>query len=448
MPKVSVIIPAYNSEQFLHETLDCLVRQTLDDFEAVIINDGSTDSTQSVIDSYAEKYPWIRSYTQENAGVSAARNNGLRKARGEYVVFLDADDTYSEQSLEAFYQTGRENDADLVLGRLKTFGDETEGKYNAYADKLAAMKNIDPFDTNLLWNFLVGNKCYKRESLLKSGVVFPSYRYSEEGAFFMSFVYSGAVRICGTTDSCMNYRRHTKKQGLSVSQTVNIGLVKSFSDSLAMIYSGAEKALETARENIDREEYLQEIIYKTAHILIMQFYRLMWHGDDECARYCAEEFKRLRSMMTEKRYNQFKSVESDLHLDTIIGSKEEAAQKPNATFIIKNTKDCGEILESVYEQYCPLFEVIIPKSAAESGKIPPEYLKMQNLVILDDKGFLKNAKKKARSKNRVVFRRAKALDIRVLRLVYKIGLPERIKSVLFPLLFKTVNFVLVKKIIA
>ena len=70
VPKVSVIIPAYNSEQFIGETLDCLVRQTLDDIEAVIINDGSTDSTQSIIDEYAKKYPWIRSYYQENAGGS------------------------------------------------------------------------------------------------------------------------------------------------------------------------------------------------------------------------------------------------------------------------------------------------------------------------------------------------------------------------------------------
>lgn len=448
MPKVSVIIPAYNSEQFLRETLDCLVRQTLDDFEAVIINDGSTDSTQSIIDSYAEKYPWIRSYTQENAGVSAARNNGIRKARGEYVVFLDSDDTYSDTTLEAFYNTGKKFDADLVIGRLKTFGDDTESKYNVCADKAASMDHIDPFDTTLLWTFLPGNKCYKRESLLKSGVVFPSFRYAEDGAFFMSFVYAGAKKISGTKEACFNYRRHTKKQGFSVSQTVSTELVKSFSGALNMVYEEAVKALETAGENVDREEYLQEIIYKTAYILIMQFYRRMWRGDDECARYCAEEFKRLRSLMTEKRYNQFKSVEPDLHLDTIIGSKEEAAQKPNATFIIKNTKDCGEILESVYEQYCPLFEVIIPKSATESGKIPAEYLKMQNLVILDDKNFVRNAKKKAHSKNTVVLRRAKELDIRVLRLVYKIGLPARIKSAFFPLLFKALNFVLVKKIIA
>lgn len=445
MPNVSVIIPAYNSEQFIRETLDCLVRQTLDDIEAVIINDGSTDSTQSILDEYAAKYPWMKAYTQENAGVSAARNNGLAKATGKYVVFLDADDIYSDTSLEAFYKAGEAHDADIVLGRLATFGDGIKGEYSVVADRLAEKDVIDPFDVDLIWKFLVGNKCYNRERLVASGVEFPLFRYCEEGAFFMSYVYSGVKKICGTTDACMYYRRHTKKQGLSVSQTVNIGLVRSFTDSLNMIYNGAKKALETAPESVDKEAYLQEIVYKHAHILIMQFYRLMWHGDDECAEFCAKEFKRLRSLMTPERYSKFKNAESDLHLDTIPESKEAAAQKPNATFIVKNTDDCERILASVYEQYCPLFEVIIPESAAES--ISPEYLSMQNLVVLSDKGFLKAAKKKARSKNRVVLKRAKPLDVRVVRLLYKLGLPAGLKTAFYPLLFKMMNFVLVRKII-
>ena len=89
--------------------------------------------------------------------------------------------------------------------------------------------------------------------------------------------------------------------------------------------------------------------------------------------------------------------------------------------------------------------MIIPKSAAD--KISPEYLAMQNLVVLDDKGFLKNAKKKARSKNRVVLRKPITLDVRVLRLLYKLGLPAKLKTAFFPILFRLMNFVLVRKII-
>ena len=72
---------------------------------------------------------------------------------------------------------------------------------------------------------------------------------------------------------------------------------------------------------------------------------------------------------------------------------------------------------------------------------------MQNLVILDDKGFLKNAKKKAMSKNKIIIRKFRTLDKRVLRLIFKVGLPEKIRTAFFPVLFGMMNFVLVKKII-
>ena len=83
MAKVSVIIPAYNSEQFIAETLDCLVNQTLKDIEVVIVNDGSTDGTQDIIDDYCKKYSIFKSYIKENGGVSKARNSGLERATGE-----------------------------------------------------------------------------------------------------------------------------------------------------------------------------------------------------------------------------------------------------------------------------------------------------------------------------------------------------------------------------
>ena len=137
MPKISVIIPAYNSQQFIAETLDNMLNQSLKDIEVVIVNDGSTDGTQAVIDEYVKKSPIFKSYIQENAGVSAARNNGLTKATGEYVVFLDADDYFSDTSLEAFYETAKRTDADVVIGRLRTFNEEGFGKYNAFADRLA-----------------------------------------------------------------------------------------------------------------------------------------------------------------------------------------------------------------------------------------------------------------------------------------------------------------------
>ena len=449
MAKVSVIIPAYNSEKFIAETLDSLVAQTLKDIEVVIVNDGSTDGTQAIIDSYCEKYDIFKSYIKENGGVSKARNYGLERATGKYVVFLDADDTYSETSLEAFYETAERTGADLVLGRLMNFGKDIVSKHNAFADRLAEMESVDTFTKILLWSFLVGNKCYNRERLIESGVRFPGYKYSEEGAFFMSYVYTGA-KIAGTMDSCMNYRRHTVEEGLSVSQTVSAELAKSFSGSLRVIYDRALEALENAPAEVDREDYIQEVIYKTAYILISQFYRLCWRGDDECMAYCAEEFNRLRGLMTKERFAVMQQTDPDLHLENIFSTKKQIAENPNITVIIrKSNNNMAKLFDSLYRQVSPMFEVIVPESMAKKGLIPEEYLKLENVRVLPDEGYMKKARKAARSKWVITFRKPRKLDIRDFRLIYKVRkkFPAFVTDLFFPHMIRGIDFLLSKRIV-
>lgn len=449
MAKVSVIIPAYNSEQFIAETLDCLVNQTLKDIEVIIVNDGSTDGTQNIIDSYCEKYDIFKSYIKENGGVSKARNYGLERATGEYVVFLDADDTYTEASLEAFYHTAKKTGADLVLGRLMNFGKDIVSKHNAFADRLASMESVDNFTKILLWSFLVGNKCYNRERLVESGVRFPGYKYSEEGAFFMSYVYTGA-KIAGTMDACMNYRRHTVEEGLSVSQTVNADLAKSFSGSLKVIYDKALEAVKNAPADVDREDYIQEVIYKTAYILISQFYRLCWKGDDECMAYCAEEFNRLRSLMTPERFAVMQQTDPDLHLENIFSTKKQIAENPNVTVIIrKSNNDMTKLFDSLYRQISPMFEVIVPESMVKKGLIPEQYLELVNVRVLPDKKYMKNARKAARAKWVISFRKSVKLDIRDFRIMHKVKkkLPGFVVDLFFPHILRCIDFLLTKRIV-
>ena len=98
MPTVSVVIPAYNVERLIRQTLDSVLAQTYRDFEVVVVDDGSKDATAEVVSGYGEPVRCIR---QANAGPSAARNRGLREARGEFVAFLDADDLWLPEKLAA-----------------------------------------------------------------------------------------------------------------------------------------------------------------------------------------------------------------------------------------------------------------------------------------------------------------------------------------------------------
>ncbi len=114
MPKVSVIIPVYNVEEYLSECLDSLINQTLRDIEIICINDGSTDNSLNILNEYAKKDSRITVLTQENQGAAVARNRGLDIAKGEYLSILDSDDYFKQDMLEKLYNRAVETDAEIV----------------------------------------------------------------------------------------------------------------------------------------------------------------------------------------------------------------------------------------------------------------------------------------------------------------------------------------------
>lgn len=120
MEKVSIIIPAYNAEKYLGECLDSALTQTHKNLEIVIVNDGSIDSTASIMNEYAEKYDNIKVIHTENGGVSRARNIGLDNANGDYIMFLDSDDLLVPDAVEILLQDLIDNNADVSIGSMNS----------------------------------------------------------------------------------------------------------------------------------------------------------------------------------------------------------------------------------------------------------------------------------------------------------------------------------------
>ena len=114
MPEISVIIPVYNVEKYLNECLDSVLAQTFKDFEVICVNDGSTDNSPEILRQYADKDQRVKIVTQNNQGLSMARNNGLKEACGRYVYFVDSDDAIHPQCLEIAYSLAEKQQADLV----------------------------------------------------------------------------------------------------------------------------------------------------------------------------------------------------------------------------------------------------------------------------------------------------------------------------------------------
>lgn len=116
MKKVSVIVPVYNVEKYLDKCLNSLVHQTLDDYEIIVVNDGTKDHSQGIIDKYKNEYPeLIVSLIKENGGLSSARNYGLKYANGEYVGFVDSDDYVDKDMYKLLYDKAKERDFDMVV---------------------------------------------------------------------------------------------------------------------------------------------------------------------------------------------------------------------------------------------------------------------------------------------------------------------------------------------
>ncbi len=120
MPKASIIIPVYNAEKTIKYCLESILNQTFQDFEIIVINDGSKDNSQRIIESYKKKYPQkFRVYKQENKGVAITRNKGIGYARGFYLFFIDNDDYIDKDYLEIFIREIQNSKSDMVIGGYK-----------------------------------------------------------------------------------------------------------------------------------------------------------------------------------------------------------------------------------------------------------------------------------------------------------------------------------------
>lgn len=113
--KLSIIVPVYNVEDYLNRCLDSLVVQNVSDMEIIVVNDGSPDCSQKIIEEYEERFPFVKGFVKENGGLSDARNYGLSKASGEYIAFVDSDDYVEETMYETMLKKADEGGYDIVV---------------------------------------------------------------------------------------------------------------------------------------------------------------------------------------------------------------------------------------------------------------------------------------------------------------------------------------------
>jgi len=211
LPKVSVIVPVYNTEEYIEECLMSLKKQTLKDIEFIIIDDGSTDKSYEIMQKYAKNDKRFRIFHQENQGVGKTRNFGIDKARGEYIGFVDSDDYVSKNYFEELYKVADKYNADMaVIIHTVKFSDK-QREYN-YTFALPYIKQ--GFIENI--DFLIGNlgqqwdKIYKKAFLEKYNIRSYEKKLWFEDVWFSSLValYTHKIAI---TDKTIYYYRYNSK---------------------------------------------------------------------------------------------------------------------------------------------------------------------------------------------------------------------------------------------
>lgn len=294
--KLSIIVPVYGVEKYIDKCLNSLVKQSLKEIEIIVVNDGTKDNSQKIVDKYVKKYPdKIKSYIKENGGQGSARNYGLKKATGEYIGYVDSDDFVEKDMYKKLYNKAKENNYDIVVC----------GNYNVSEDY--QNKNIDAFINNYntdLENIFFGkmavwNKIYKRDILIKNKLEFKEKVWYEDLAFTLKAIMNSNT-FAFIDEPLYDYliREGSTMNNSNVKR--NLEILDAFNDILSYI------------QHNKKEEYFSKIEFLAIdHIYISAIVRVLKaEADDKVKR---ETINKLIDYMNKK----FPNYKNNKYINTL-----------------------------------------------------------------------------------------------------------------------------------
>nr|MBP7471733.1 glycosyltransferase [Prevotella sp.] len=231
IPALSIIIPVYNVEKYINRCIDSVLAQTFSDFELLLIDDGSTDKSAKVCDIYASTDTRIRVFHKNNEGVSSARNFGLDKAVGEYVMFVDGDDELFPYSLTTLLEDAYDK-YDLIIGGYQSYNENNELLYDLNINKKmilnkeqSALNMYKPFYYN--YQGYIWNKLFKRKNIDKLRFNDNIY-FNEDRLFCMEYICNSVQRTFYTTIPIYKYYQRKGSAMESLKDGFNLKFLTDF----------------------------------------------------------------------------------------------------------------------------------------------------------------------------------------------------------------------------
>ena len=203
--RVSLVIPAYNAEEFIARGIDTALAQNFYGLEILIVNDGSTDQTQKILDWYEGKYPQVRSFYQSNSGQAVARNLGVKHAEGGYVGFMDSDDMLRPDMIGKLYDSIIRNECDIAMSSAYQMTNEGYEVVGAYSLKENTAIPVDDFfELYIQYAYpVIWNKLYKKTLVEEHPI--PAVTY--EDSAWTPYILSYASQICYVDEPLYGYDR-------------------------------------------------------------------------------------------------------------------------------------------------------------------------------------------------------------------------------------------------
>lgn len=225
-PKISIIIPVYNVEKYLKECMDSIVRQTLKDIEIIVINDGSTDNSRKILEEYKEENVII--IDKANGGLSSARNIGIIKAKGKYVMFVDSDDYINDNMCEELFKIAEETGSDVVKCGMRLFFEESDKEdYILYKQKedVKSYSNEEVLKKYFSYEIrgYICSMIVNRNFLIENDIKFP------EGFYYEDILPSLKILNVANTTTLVNKSFYNYRQrNTSISNTIKEKNVKDY----------------------------------------------------------------------------------------------------------------------------------------------------------------------------------------------------------------------------
>lgn len=282
---ISIIVPVYNTEEYISECLDSILSQTYPHFEVICVDDGSSDNSRIILEKYQEKDKRIKIIKQKNQGVSVARNSGMEAARSEYLAFLDSDDLWNETFLEKMLFVMESEKVDFVCcGNRRNKKKEYQEDFSKILLKECVFSRF---------GLLVGNLLVRRTVLKEKEIVFfPGCRFNEDFEFIYKILSVVDDRVAIIMESLYFHR---EREGAATSEK----WLYAHEDKISSFERGKIFILNHYNGN-DKGEILLEIKRNQS----TQMARLLWgsiiKGDFNFSKYLVEEYPNVITGKTRK----------------------------------------------------------------------------------------------------------------------------------------------------